>query len=91
MEYKLRRQQQEKKKKKQNREQWLQGGNSSAFPDSGPSKGAFGEVRTTSELTFDDQPPKAAEVSKFDTDRPANKQEEDLQLEVFSFFSIKAF
>ena len=73
VEYKLRRQQQEKKKKKQSRQDWLHGAQGG-----GGSMGheKLGEVKTATEFNFND------EKGKFDTDRPANKQEEDLQLEV---------
>lgn len=73
VEYKLRRQQQEKKKKKQNRDGWMNSGGSSAVLDSGSAK--FNEVKA-SEFNFND------DSSKFETDRPANKHEEDLQLEL---------
>jgi len=75
VEYKLRRQQQEKKKKKQNRDAWMNGsgGNGSGL-DSGSAK--FGQEVRASEITFND------DSSKFETDRPANKHEEDLQLEL---------
>lgn len=73
VEYKLRRQQQEKKKKKQNRDAWMNSGNGSGL-DSGSAK--FGQEVRASEITFND------DSSKFETDRPANKHEEDLQLEL---------
>ena len=77
VEYKLRRQQQEKKKKKQNRDAWMNSGNGSGL-DSGSAK--FGQEVRASEITFND------DSSKFETDRPANKHEEDLQLEVRNFY-----
>ena len=77
VEYKLRRQQQEKKKKKQNRDAWMNSGNGSGL-DSGSAK--FGQEVRASEITFND------DSSKFETDRPANKHEEDLQLEVKNFY-----
>ena len=49
------------------------GGNGSGL-DSGSAK--FGQEVRASEITFND------DSSKFETDRPANKHEEDLQLEV---------
>ena len=45
--------------------------------DSGSAK--FGQEVRASEITFND------DSSKFETDRPANKHEEDLQLEVRNF------
>ena len=86
VEYKLRRQQQEKKKKKQSRQDWLNGANATA---TGAAPNEYGEVKKTSEFNFndehqngDDGSGKMVAKGKFDTDRPQNKQEEDLQLEV---------
>ena len=52
----------------------MNSGNGSGL-DSGSAK--FGQEVRASEITFND------DSSKFETDRPANKHEEDLQLEVF--------
>jgi hypothetical protein len=75
VEYKLRRQQQEKKKKKQNRDAWMNSGNGSGL-ETGSGSAKFGQEVRASEITFND------DSSKFETDRPANKDEEDLQLEL---------
>ena len=82
VEYKLRRQQQEKKKKKQSRQDWLNGANATT---TAPNEA--GEVKKTSEFNFNDEQNtgddgKMVAKGKFETDRPQNRQEEDLQLEV---------
>ena len=55
----------------------MNSGNGSGL-DSGSAK--FGQEVRASEITFND------DSSKFETDRPANKHEEDLQLEVKNFY-----
>ena len=55
----------------------MNSGNGSGL-DSGSAK--FGQEVRASEITFND------DSSKFETDRPANKHEEDLQLEVRNFY-----
>jgi len=82
VEYKLRRQQQEKKKKKQSRQDWLNGANATT---TAPNEA--GEVKKTSEFNFNDEQNtgddgKMVAKGKFETDRPQNRQEEDLQLEL---------
>ena len=53
-------------------------------PESSEPSG-FNETKKASEFNFNESDQETKNNSKFETDRPANKQEEDLQLEVSLF------
>ena len=56
----------------------------STTPESSEPSG-FNETKKASEFNFNESDQETKNNSKFETDRPANKQEEDLQLEVSLF------